>query len=202
MRGRLLLAAAAAVGLVAGVGLVGAAPAMADQTVSVDCSTSSEIDLVLVGGEALTFNLSNCFGFTRSSSVTSAPIQIQEECAAGFPFTYTDPFADLYCSVKTGPGLTRVTLTASDPTLLGTVATFVDDFDATQTVTIRSVTVAAPDTPSDTTADAAPIPAWVQAYGRPSADASCLDGWNPSWESWAEPVTGGWVCTRSIPSLG
>ena len=47
-----------------------------------------------------------------------------------------------------------------------------------------------------------PIPAWVQAYGRVGGDAACLDGWDPSWQEWAEPVTGGWVCTRSIPSLG
>jgi hypothetical protein len=47
-----------------------------------------------------------------------------------------------------------------------------------------------------------PIPAWVQAYGRDGMDATCEDGWNPSWQEWAQEVTGGWVCTRSIPSLG
>jgi hypothetical protein len=46
------------------------------------------------------------------------------------------------------------------------------------------------------------IPAWVQAYGRFGPDVACQTGWNPSWQKWAEPVTGGWVCTRSIPSLG
>jgi hypothetical protein len=51
-------------------------------------------------------------------------------------------------------------------------------------------------------AEAPPIPAWVQAYGRDGRDATCEAGWDPSWQSWAEPVTGGWVCTRSIPSLG
>jgi hypothetical protein len=45
------------------------------------------------------------------------------------------------------------------------------------------------------------IPDWHQAYAR-DKDATCLDGWSPSWHSWAEPVTGGWVCHRSIPSLG
>lgn len=48
----------------------------------------------------------------------------------------------------------------------------------------------------------APIPAWVQAYGRESVDSPCLNGWDASWQEWAVPVTGGWVCTRSIPSLG
>jgi hypothetical protein len=42
----------------------------------------------------------------------------------------------------------------------------------------------------------------VQAYGRFGADATCDDGWNASWQEWAVPVTGGWVCTRSVPSLG
>jgi hypothetical protein len=56
--------------------------------------------------------------------------------------------------------------------------------------------------PGVAAADQPPIPAWVQAYGRDSRDATCLDGWDASWQSWAEPVTGGWVCTRSIPSLG
>jgi hypothetical protein len=51
-------------------------------------------------------------------------------------------------------------------------------------------------------ADVSAIPQWVQAYGRSSQDAACHDGWNPSWQSWAEPVTGGWACTRGIPSLG
>jgi hypothetical protein len=56
--------------------------------------------------------------------------------------------------------------------------------------------------PVASSAGAPPIPAWVQAYGRASADAKCLDGWDQSWQSWAEKVTGGWVCTRNIPSLG
>ena len=59
---------------------------------------------------------------------------------------------------------------------------------------------AAAPAPSGTTSLA--VPAWVQAYGRDDADASCEDGWSPSWQAWAEPVTGGWVCTRSIPSRG
>ncbi len=46
------------------------------------------------------------------------------------------------------------------------------------------------------------IPDWVQAYGRFGKDAACRDGWNPSWQPWAELITGGWVCTRSLPSLG
>lgn len=46
------------------------------------------------------------------------------------------------------------------------------------------------------------IPAWVQAYGRANKEAGCAENWNASWQEWAQPSTGGWVCTRSIPSLG
>ena len=48
---------------------------------------------------------------------------------------------------------------------------------------------------------APPIPAWVQAYGR-AADAPCIEGWNASWDQWPNSGTGGFVCQRSIPSLG
>ena len=47
-----------------------------------------------------------------------------------------------------------------------------------------------------------PIPDWVQGYGRGSAADACLDGWSPSWEQWPNGGRGGYVCTRSIPSLG
>ena len=35
-----------------------------------------------------------------------------------------------------------------------------------------------------------------EAVGRSSATASCPAGWGASWQSWAVPVTGGWVCVR------
>lgn len=60
------------------------------------------------------------------------------------------------------------------------------------------VTVVASATPTA----ASPIPAWVQGYGRNSSTESCLAGWAPSWEQWMHAGAGGWVCTRSIPSLG
>ena len=47
-----------------------------------------------------------------------------------------------------------------------------------------------------------PIPSWVQGYGRGSSADACLEGWTASWELWPNAGTGGYVCTRSIPSLG
>jgi hypothetical protein len=52
------------------------------------------------------------------------------------------------------------------------------------------------------TARSIPIPPWVQGYGRGSAADACRDGWSPSWEMWMNGGAGGYVCARSIPSLG
>ena len=66
----------------------------------------------------------------------------------------------------------------------------------------RFVLIAGTPPAAELPAQPAPIPGWKQAYGRASADATCEDGWSPSWQAWAEPVTGGWVCTRTIPAYG
>lgn len=62
--------------------------------------------------------------------------------------------------------------------------------------------VALPSTSTPTTTPVAAIPDWVQAIGRSGQEVSCPSGWTPSWQEWAVPVTGGWVCGRTIPSLG
>lgn len=46
------------------------------------------------------------------------------------------------------------------------------------------------------------VPDWVQAYGRSGKDAPCLEGWTPSWDQWPNGGTGGFVCQRSIKSVG
>ncbi len=56
--------------------------------------------------------------------------------------------------------------------------------------------------PRTSAGESTPVPWWVQAYGRADKDTTCEAGWTTSWQEWAVPVTGGWVCTRSIPSLG
>lgn len=70
-------------------------------------------------------------------------------------------------------------------------------------LTIDVTVTGAPAPDPDASDEPAPvIPAWVQAFGRASADATCPDGWAASWQEWAQPVTGGWVCTRTVPALG
>lgn len=56
-------------------------------------------------------------------------------------------------------------------------------------------------TPTSTATPEA-APPWLQAYAVSSASADCRTGWARSWQPWAEAVSGGWVCTRTIPSLG
>lgn len=88
--------------------------------------------------------------------------------------------------------------------VLGTGITVSDNqvYDLPEGWSIVDGTFTVPVVPcADNGESSPPIPAWVQAYGR-GKDATCLEGWNPSWQSWAEPVTDGWVCTRDIPSLG
>jgi hypothetical protein len=72
--------------------------------------------------------------------------------------------------------------------------------DASDTSTI---TQAVPRTCGDAlpAEEFAAIPDWVQGYGRAVTD-SCRAGWAASWEMWMNGGTGGYVCTRSIPSLG
>ena len=41
-------------------------------------------------------------------------------------------------------------------------------------------------------------PPWLQAYGRPTADSICTEGWNPSWAMWPNDHIGGFTCERRI----
>ena len=43
-----------------------------------------------------------------------------------------------------------------------------------------------------------PPPPWLQSYAMVAGSETCADGWNRSWESWAETVSGGRVCNRII----
>ena len=39
---------------------------------------------------------------------------------------------------------------------------------------------------------------WFQSYGREDADATCEEGWYPSWAYWPNDGAGGWVCNREV----
>lgn len=165
-------------------------------------------------------------------SLTSAPAASATDLSPGCERANIAGFQGLYgtTSTITHPGFfagETIVVSAAEPTSVGTPTEFrvylgngpafnvtaalsasisytflVDDADAYagwQTVSYGNATWTVS---CSIIAEAAPIPAWVQAVGRASADAACDTGWDTSWQEWAVPVTGGWVCTRSIPSLG
>ena len=78
------------------------------------------------------------------------------------------------------------------------------DFTGSYTIGLTGPGELASDSPqgTDSTPASTPTPQWIQAYGRFGADAECADGWDAAWQEWAQPITGGWVCTRTVPSLG
>lgn len=50
--------------------------------------------------------------------------------------------------------------------------------------------------PSTSTDSGGPLDV-LEQYGR-TIDASCRDGWGPSWAQWPNDYSGGWVCTRTL----
>jgi hypothetical protein len=124
-------------------------------------------------------------GFTKGTTLTGANLTGANLTGV---FMGGSDLTDAFVDCGTGGVLGTSIAVGSDPDpVLPSTWTFVAG-------TLTATVVACP--------PAATIPAWVQAYGREGAKAACLDGWDASWQAWAEPVTGGWVCTRSIPSLG
>ena len=108
--------------------------------------------------------------------------------------------ADLSGAAMTDADLTGAFVTCDDDGILGTGISALG-LTLPSGWALDGGTLTVPVAPC-TTVSASPIPAWVQAYGRASADATCLEGWNPSWDLWPNDGKGGFVCQRSIPSLG
>jgi hypothetical protein len=59
---------------------------------------------------------------------------------------------------------------------------------------------AGPDDPRRRSTVAGGLP-WLRSVGRAASD-DCPEGWGASWQAWAQSVTGGWVCTRTLPATG
>lgn len=188
MRARRAWAGVAAAGLLAGLGIVGAEPAAA--VPSAGCALlngNSGSGLGEVAWASSAFNAGERLTVTWSAlSVLGATVQLQVPGGV---------VVDSRVGAGTVAYVFPADVVASGNSALGGIATGT-----------WSITCGVPGLTSDSTSGSASsgaqIPAWIQAYGRASKDATCLDGWDTSWQSWAEPVTGGWVCTRSIPSLG
>ena len=176
MRVRRILASVATTVLVAGIGVAAAVPASAADLggFTANCTSGGRVDQTISGVIGDTFTVTTAKG----SSVCFAA-----ENPGGF--------VSSSLSSGTSGDTTTVTLVASGSTVFR--------WEANGNGIYFAVTAAVAEVPA---VASAPIPAWVKAYGRFGKDAACDTGWNPSWQKWAEPVTGGWVCTRTIPSLG
>lgn len=139
---------------------------------------------------------------------TSLPANPQTATVTGYVGdTFTVNFASGECisygySTATGTPASpsNGTLTDGVPQTFTITGSGQMDFGISLTLTVEALT--SPTPPTTTGPAPLPIPDWVQAYGRAGKDAACQDAWGQSWQKWAEPVTGGWVCTRTIPSLG
>lgn len=183
MRARRVWAGVAAAGALAGLGVAGASPASAAPSAGCDLlngATGSDGQVTwqqepFNAGERLTVSWS---GLSDPAAVVELYVPgnvLVDSIVGAGDVTYVfaaDMSADGN-SVLSGTATGTWSITCGDPALA--------DERASGT--------------------ASSVPAWVQAYGR-TADAACADGWDASWQEWAAPVTGGWVCTRSIPSLG
>lgn len=202
MHARRLLAAAASAVMIAGGVTMAVAPAAsaATHTLPADCSSTappiqSVTEIVADAGDTIVIEGgADCVLAQRldSAVIPDAPTE-------GTPGTWTFVLAaDLapgsYGGDYDGGSVIDVNNDAVGGFRCNTLSTFDNVCGGQWFVTIRG----AASEPSSAT----PIPAWVQAYARASANDTCIEGWSPSWAQWPNGGTGGWVCTRNIPSLG
>lgn len=210
---RRVAASVAAAALIAGGVAMGAAPAAsAAGTVSITTDCNGDVDLYAHVGDTVIITLSDVCAAGSDGGVVY-------NINAPFPYEYTESgyfgAADVINSAYTwsssvysndwgaysdGSGTTQITTSllasngASVPLTIGSTVAMIgaDGYDLSFRIIYRGTEKIG----------ATPIPPWVQGYGRGSAADACNDGWAASWEQWPHDGTGGWVCTRVIPSLG
>ncbi len=206
---RRTMATTAVAALIAGGFTVAAIPAQAGTASITGSITESSIDI------SASYPWQDC-----TFNTWGVPLQ-----AGMRTFTVTEAGTYSFTGTSTPSGTTYMNISHDSYSVANCVAAGVDSFSAnlepgqTYVMTIwlchqcstnflgdYSIDASGPgDINVDSTAggDAyLPIPAWVQSYGRGSTEEICKSGWNPSWELWPHDGTGGWVCTREIPSLG
>jgi len=195
MKGSRIVAAGASALLAVGVGVAGAAPAEAVDATG-DCSSLP----VTTVGTADSLRFSAAAGDVLTATPTVAGPARDVVMNVG-------PTVNPADQTQVAQAVTPTPMTYSFPEAGTAVVVVKFTSQPTETLTV-TWTCSRP---------AAPIPAWVQAYGRASADDDCPAGYNPewaggpsadvvayskSWQRWMNDGTGGWVCTRSVPSLG
>ena len=183
---------------VASAGLALAAPAAHADTVSVGvpCSDgpgSPAVQVDVRRGDTLSFSTNQAHGCNTAQTVSPYA-----------SLTYFDswPGPNAAGDIDVG-GLSAIDYVVAADAPLGltpTVAIVVYNFDR-DAGRFYELNILPARAPAVATAPLSPPP-WVQAFGRSNSDAGCQVGWGPSWQMWAVHVTGGWVCTRTIASLG
>ena len=160
--------------------------------------------LVAVGAPAASAADSPSLGCLAYDGVTFFSIDDFE--SVGYPFDagerLTVSFGDPRGGAETGSIVVGGT-TVTTPTIPGAVSYTFPTSDVTDFRLVVGPSGVASATFTCTEPESvAPVPAWVQEYARPSADAACADAWTPSWSRWPNAGSGGFVCVRSVPSVG
>jgi surface protein len=85
---------------------------------------------------------------------------------------------------------------STGPSGTGTIYQPGDSLTASVNVTLYANWVDTNPVPAPNAPIVLPAP-WLQAYERPGPNASCVEGWNPSWAQWPADGRGGYTCEKS-----
>ncbi len=190
MRVRRLVASVAAAVILAGAAAMAAPPASA-ASASVTCDADKTIEFTLEPGEVLTLDLSNCTGVTLTGTFDTTYFAAAMSVALADTTIPLAPAGGGGMTGYSGSPVLGVSFTAPGSEQALATQFFMTGETASVTVRVRVQK-----------AGSTRIPDWVQGYGRGAATDACSAGWSPSWEMWMNGGKGGFVCTRSIPSLG
>lgn len=187
--------------MVAGLGIAGATPA--SSAIAYTCASINGLTAVVTNEPAGSADYSAGVDFAAGDTLTATWSDI-----TGTPrgsSLYVPTFRQVATVFESSSTYTlSYTVTAADVETDFWAPEFRTDISGSVGSATITITCGNPSSPSSSAPPivAPPIPAWVQAYGIFRQDDACEAGWTNSWQKWAEPITGGWVCTRAIPSLG
>lgn len=187
-------AVAAVLALASASFIMGASPASAATINDYTCTDGISIDVTVPLGGTLVVNSTdpNCthLWLWNDAGLAETRGTVEYTLSDDSTGTATDPDVGAYDFSPLSVTQIRYTAPAT-----GTQDGFtLDDYDSYKQLIISLVSA-----PAEVYT---PPPPWVQAYGRFGADATCETGWDPSWQEWAQSVTGGWVCTKSVATYG
>lgn len=166
-----------------------------------------------VPASAATVECSTINSFNSSSPVSGTGGTFRAQPGDVVSVTVSNPTGVTSAGLVVGGGIGTVATATSFP------ATLSYTYSAASQVGLLASVLGTTPTASFTWSctRASVIPGWVQAYGRSGPDDDCPSAYNPpwaggpsadvipygpSWQQWMNEGRGGWVCTRTVPSLG